>query len=92
MPHNVNLSWSAVTDSSPVTYNVYRGSVAGSETTLLTATPISAITFDDTTETSGNSFYVVKSVVNGVESLPSNEVQVNLRPSAPQNLLVVSFN
>lgn len=91
MSHNVNLSWTASADASSG-YNVYRGTAAGQETTLLTATPITATTYDDTTETAGIWFYAVKSVVNGVESGPSNEVSVSLRPAAPTALVVVSSN
>jgi titin len=87
--HSVNLSWVASTD--PVTgYNVYKGTAAGAETTLLTATPITALTFDDTTEVAGTYFYVVTSILNGVESLHSNEVSVSLRPAPPTALTVVS--
>lgn len=92
MAHNVNLSWQASTDSSVTGYNVYRGGAAGAESTLLTATPVAATTFDDTTESAGSWFYIVKSVAFGIESLASNEVTVVLRPSAPTNLVVVSFN
>lgn len=87
--HNVNLQWAASADA--VTgYNVYRGSVAGQDTTLLTPTPIAATTFDDTTATPGKWFYTVTSVLNGVESVVSNEVSVSLRPAPPTNLVVVS--
>ena len=89
--HNVNLQWAASTDSVSG-YNIYRGSAAGQETTLLTPTPITTLTFDDTTETAGVWFYVVKSVLNGVESNASIEVTVTLRPAPPTNLVVVSSN
>lgn len=89
MSHSVNLQWAASTD--PVSgYNVYRGATAGQETTLLTPTPITGTTFDDTSATVGISFYVVKSVLNGVESNASNEVSVTLRPAPPTNLVVLS--
>jgi len=89
MAHNVNLSWTASTDTVSG-YNVYRGTVAGGETTLLTATPITGTTYDDATATPGKLFYVVKSVLNGVESAASNEITVSLPPAPPTNLVLVS--
>lgn len=91
MAHSVNLSWAASSDPSS-SYNVYRGTAAGAETTLLNAAPITATTYDDTTPTAGTWFYAVKSVLNGVESVDSNEVTVSLRPAPPTSLVVVSFS
>lgn len=89
MAHDVKLAWAASSD--PVSgYNVYRGAGAGLETTLLNAAPIAGLTYDDTVESAGVSFYVVKSVLNGVESVASNEISVTLRPAPPTNLVVVS--
>lgn len=91
MAHNVNLSWTASVDAVSG-YNVYKGSTAGGETTLLTATPITATTYDDTTATPGVEFYVVRSVLNGVESINSNELSVSVRPAPPTSLVLVSSN
>ena len=91
MAHNVNLQWVASTDATSG-YNVYKGAAAGAESVLLTATPITATTFDDTTETPGQYFYVVKSVLNGVESVASNEISVSVRPAPPTSLTLVSVN
>ena len=89
MSHSVQLSWTASTD--PVSgYNVYRSAAAGLKTTLLTPTPITGVTFTDTTAVAGNWFYDVTAVENGVESLVSNSVEAVLLPAAPTNLVLVS--
>ncbi len=89
MAHDVKLQWAASSDQVSG-YNIYRGAAAGQETTLLNATPVTTLTYDDTVESAGVSFYVVKSVLNGVESIASNEISVTLRPAPPTNLVVVS--
>lgn len=91
MAHNINLQWVASTDNVSG-YNVYRGTTVGGETTLLTTAPVTTTTYDDTTATPGQYFYVVKSVLNGVESLASNELSVQLRPAPPTSLTLVSAN
>ena len=91
MAHSVSLSWVASTD--PVSgYNVYRGATAGAETTLLTPTPITGTTFVDSAPLLGEDFYVAKSVLNGVQSVASNEVSTVILPAPPTALVVVSSN
>lgn len=92
--HNVNLSWTASTDSVDG-YNVYRGTSSGSETVLLNATPLPAsqTTFEDQNVPAGlNEYYIVKSVSAGVESVPSNEVVIDIpaQPAPPTGLTIVS--
>jgi hypothetical protein len=90
MAHQVQLSWNADPDAS-VGYNVYRGTAAGEETTLLTATPITTTTFTDSTPIVGDNFYVVKAVAaGGVLALPSNEVSAVILPAPVTGLVVVS--
>ena len=89
MAHSVSMAWTASTD--PVSgYNVYRGATAGSETTLLTPTPITATTFTDSSPLLGHDFYEVKSILNGVESLVSNEVTTVILPAPPTNLVITA--
>lgn len=85
MVHNVTLNWTASVDAVDG-YNIYRGIVAGAEATKLDASPVVATTFIDNSPLLGNSFYVVRAIVNGLESINSNEITVSLRPSAPTNL------
>ena len=81
--HSVTLTWNASTDT--VTgYNVYRATVSGGPYTLLTATPVSALTFTDTAVAVGQTlFYVVRATVGGIESVNSNEANALIRPAAP---------
>lgn len=90
--HTVNLSWTAST-SAGVGYNVYRGTVSGGPYTLLNAAPLgtATLTYADATVTEGNKyFYVVRAVLNGLESVNSNEATVSIPPAPPTALKVVS--
>lgn len=90
MAHSVNLQWAASSDAVDG-YLIYRGSKAGQEaTTPLNTTLVTGTSYDDTTAVAGQSFYVVKSSLDGVLSIVSNEVSVSLPPAPPTNLVVVS--
>ena len=92
--HNITLTWTApTTGGAPTSYNVKRGTSAGSETQLATvAAP--ATTYVDTTGTGGTKyFYVVTAVNSAGESGPSNEANATfllLAPGAPGALAAVS--
>ena len=74
----VSLSWDAVEGAT--SYNVKRSLTPGGPYETITTT--SAITFTDTIVTNGTTYYyVVTSIVNGVESDPSNEASAT--PTAP---------
>jgi hypothetical protein len=77
----VSLNWVAPADSTdPVTgYNIYRSTSSGSFT-LLNTSPVTALSFVDNAVASGSSYnYQVTSVdSSGAESVPSNEVTVNV--------------
>jgi hypothetical protein len=94
MSHSVVLSWVATADAGVAGfqgYNIYRSAATGAEgTTPINAAPVNALTYTDTTPLVGTDFYVVKSVVNGVVSLASNEVSTTVLPAPPTNLTVVS--
>jgi hypothetical protein len=100
--HSVMLSWTASTSAagcvSPCTfgYNVYRGTTAGGEnlsTPLNGSTPITALTFQDTSVAVGTSsvtyFYVIEAVETSggvtLASANSNEVSATFPalPAAP---------
>lgn len=89
MAHSVSLNWVASVDTVDG-YNIYRGIVSGAEATKLDASPVTGTSFVDNSPLVGNSFYVVRSIVNGLESVNSNEVTVSFRPSAPTNLVAVA--
>lgn len=90
MAHTVALSWTASSDVVDG-YNIYKGSAAGAESTLVnTGGVVVGTSFTDSSETVGNIFYVARSVAGGVESVNSNEVSVSIRPSAPSNLVAIA--
>ncbi len=95
--HSVTLTWMASTDM--VTgYNVYRttncGTYAGPP--LNGTTPVTAVTFTDSTVTQGTYCYVVRSVIvagtTQTESVNSNEVKAVILPAAPTALQDSSTN
>jgi fibronectin type 3 domain-containing protein len=66
----IALSWSAV--SGATSYNVYRGTVSGTYSSL--ATGVGTTSYTDSTSTNGTTyFYVVRAVKSAVESANSNE-------------------
>ena len=71
--HSVTLNW---TDSSPVTFNVYRGQVSGGPYSAI-ATALTNTNYVDATVVSGQTYYYVVTAVNssGLESTYSNQVQ-----------------
>lgn len=73
--HMVSLTWVASTSTGVIGYNVYQGSAAGGPYILLNPTPVSAITYDDSTvQASQTYYYVVKAVgSDGSLSTASNE-------------------
>ena len=79
--YSVNLSWSAPTSSTdPVAgYNIYR-TLSGGSPQLLNSTPISGTTYVDNSVVSGSTYaYSAESVdANGVQSVPSNQVEVTI--------------
>lgn len=77
--YTVLLQWTA--SSTPgVTYNVFRGTSPGGEsTTPLNASPLTVSHFADTHVTSGQTYYYTVEAVNSEGSSgPSNEAQVNV--------------
>jgi hypothetical protein len=81
--HSAILTWAAST-SPNVTYNVYRGTSTGGESALpLNATPITVLTYTDSTVQLGQTYYyVVKAVGSGNSlSVASNEIPANIPTS-----------
>jgi len=80
--HEVDLSWNAPTDSTPISgYHVYRAAAGSSSYQLLNWTVVTQTKFVDLTVQSGHSYdYFVRSVdaSTGVESGPSNTVRVKV--------------
>lgn len=85
--HSVSLAWTASTDGG-VSYNVYRlaGACPAAGTTgfsKITATPLAATTFIDSTVAPGTYCYYATAVLNGAESVPSNLASAVILPAAP---------
>ena len=78
--HSATLNWDAST-SAVVGYNVYRATQAGGPYTKLNSSPIEPTSYTDSTVQADQTyFYVVTAVdANGVESVPSNEIQFAVR-------------
>jgi hypothetical protein len=78
--HSATLNWNASTTSDVVGYIVERADQSGGPYTILTAAPIAALTFTDSTVAAGHTyFYVVVAVdVTGQTSAPSNEASVTI--------------
>lgn len=94
MAHSVVLTWTDSIDASS-TYNVYRSATSGLYTNPpINASPIAAgsTTFTDSTVTVGTFFYVATAVLNGSESIHSNEAKAVLLPAAPTALTVSSVS
>ena len=73
--HSVVLSWSPSTSTNLKGYNVYRADTAGGAFTKMTASPIGATAYTDSTVASGRTYYYVSTAVdnNNVESGYSNQ-------------------
>ncbi len=90
MAHSVSLSWNADPDAING-YNVYRGTSATLIPTKLTATPIIATTYVDSTAEAGDTWYAVTAVAaNNLESVQSNNVEAVILPAAPTGLVITA--
>jgi chitinase len=94
--HTVSLSWTASTDS-VAGYFVYRfaGACPTSGTsgfTKITTTAVTGTSYADSTVAAGAYCYYATSVLNGVESAPSNFASAVILPAAPTSLSVTGTN
>lgn len=101
--HSTVLSWTASTDIPGAIpagsgYNVYRSTGAcpatGSPTSAvkLNTAVVAALTFTDSTVTAGQWCYYATTLLNGVESVPSNSVQGAIGVLPPSNVHITSQN
>jgi hypothetical protein len=72
--HTVHLTWGA-SDSTTVGYRLYRSDAAGGPYAPVNGSNIDALAYDDTSVTSGTTYYYVVTAVNsaGEESVYSNQ-------------------
>lgn len=97
--HNIALTWSA-SATSGVNYNIYRGMATGGPYTKITATPVTGLTYADTTGTGGTKYFYVETAVctaacpSGItgESAFSNEASATFlaSPAAGGSLAATS--
>jgi fibronectin type 3 domain-containing protein len=79
---SVTLNWTA--SSGATSYNVYRGTAAGSESTTAIATGIANASYADNGLSNGTTYYYKVAAVNGGGTSPlSAEVSATPQPSAP---------
>lgn len=73
--HSATLNWVASTSTNLAGYNIYRGTTSGGPYTILNSTPISVLTYSDTTVQGGQTYYYVVKAVGSDNSLSvaSNE-------------------
>ena len=88
--HSATITWTAGIDGGTV--NIYRisGTCPASTTTgtgtKLTSTPVTGLTYVDSTVTLGTFCYYATDVLNSSESVPSNLVPAVILPAAPTAL------
>jgi hypothetical protein len=97
-PHYMTLNWSPSSDGAAnptLGYNVYRSTTPGGEgSTPINSAPVavgcSAVcTYQDNGVGLGTYSYVVKAVINGAESVKSNEGYGTIVPSPPTGVIVI---
>jgi hypothetical protein len=95
--HSVVLTWTPSPDGSAnptLAYNIFRGTAAGAEgSTPINAAPVAvgcsgaACTYTDTNVSVGQAyFYTVTAILNGVQSVPSNECNTTIPLGAPSGV------
>lgn len=93
--HSVTLNWTPSTDTGG-TVNVYRAPAACTTNptnfTQIKTGVVAAGPYSDATVTVGAYCYHVTAVVNGAESLPSNNVNATVLPQSPSGLVVAASN
>lgn len=84
--HQVTLTWSASIDGGA--YTVYRatGTCSSSLTFTAISTGVAATVYVDSGIAPGAFCYQVTTVLNGAESLPSNQAQARILPASPTSL------
>lgn len=76
--HNVTLTW--IASAGDVSYNLYYSTAAAGPFTLITTTPITALTYVDTTHLSG--YWELTALdANGDESIKVGPVTIPLAPT-----------
>jgi fibronectin type 3 domain-containing protein len=90
--HSATLTWSDTQNPSGTTYTIYRatGLCSGTPTFAMLAAGVTAMTYVDTTVTTGNYCYGVEAVFSGVSSVMSPTVVAAVPDFAPVGLTVTT--
>jgi hypothetical protein len=83
----IELSWNASTGTTPITYNVYRGTASGGESTTALATNVSATAYTDTSVSPGTTYYYKISATNSLGT-----TGLSSEASAPAESAVVQID
>lgn len=88
-PRSVLLTWEDIENPTGTTYSVYRASSPCGAATTFTkiASAVSSKTYSDSGIVPGHYCYQVTAVYDGIESLPSNNADANVKPKPPKNLV-----
>ena len=82
--NSVRVTWAPSSDAGAnpsLTYNVYRANSCPGQFTKLNSTPLSGTSYLDTNAALGATYcYQVTAVLDGVESIPSNQATAALPP------------
>ena len=84
---SIALSWAASTGTAPLTYNVYRGTSAGGESTTPIAAKLASTTYTDTGLTNGTRYYYTVSAGNSAGT-GKQSAEVSATPQASSSALV----
>jgi hypothetical protein len=85
--HNVVITWTASSSGSIIGYNVHRGTVNGGPyPTLLTGTPVNAVTYTDNTVSNATTYYYV---ITAVGSNPPYTTGFNESANSTQTTAVI---
>lgn len=89
--HTVTLTWAASTDGG--LYSIYRaaGNCGAAAAFNFSVTGISALTYQDLNMGPGAYCYQVTTVVNGAESVPSNQASAVILPASPGATLALTW-
>ena len=95
--HSVTLTWNASPDAATnpsLAYNIYRVAASCSSTatfTKINSSPISGLTYTDTNVVTGGTYcYTSTAILNGLESVFSNQAPAVILPAPPSGLAGVA--
>lgn len=97
-PHSITLSWvapSPIGGSGTIAgYNVYRSTTTGGPYTKLTSTPVTPLSYSDTTGAAGTTYFYVVTTVDSAGNESVDSIQVSAvavgNPNPPIQVVATS--